>query len=666
MKTKAPTITPPLLGSSPSLLRLQAQTFLLNAAMLLLLLSARTTTFAGSATWQLDPATGDWNTATNWTPTTEPNGSADTATFSLSNTTEISISTGTTVDGTTFNTAVDGITFAAGASHFTITVNPFVAANANNNFLTLSGVGITNNSGITQNFVTAAGANYNYADIVFTNSASAGSSTSFTNRGAGNPFTAGGVSGETRFYDTSTAANGVFTNSGATYLAGNGGFTSFLGSSTAANGTFINNGGTFTGFGIGSHGGITRFSETSTAANGTFTNNASTVSGSLGGSTQFYDASTAGNGTFTSNGSTVSGAGSGYMIFAYISTAGNATLIANGGSGGGDGGTIFFFDSSKGGTARVEVFGNGNLDISAHDFPGVTVGSIEGSGNVFLGANNLTLGSNNLNTTFSGVIQDGGGFLGDTGGSLSKIGSGKLVLSNANTYTGGTTVNAGTLLVNNTSGSGTGTGAVHVNAGTLSGSGTIAGAVTVGTKSGPGAFLSPGLSLSPGTLTIQSALTLNSDATYHFELNRHIMTADEVIANGVTINGARFSFTDLHGGAVARGTVFTIIENTAASSIAGEFTNLPDGSMFKAKGNTFEVSYEGGDGNDLTLTAIKPKKAKDNTFQVSYESGDGNNPTTTVIAAVPESNTLTMLLFGLIALLLYETKRRLQSRRVTT
>jgi len=29
---------------------------------------------AGSSTWGLNPASGDWNTATNWTPATVPNG----------------------------------------------------------------------------------------------------------------------------------------------------------------------------------------------------------------------------------------------------------------------------------------------------------------------------------------------------------------------------------------------------------------------------------------------------------------------------------------------------------------------------------------------------------------------------------------------------------------
>jgi len=44
---------------------------------------------AGSATWNLNPTSGDWNTATNWTPATVPNATIDVATFGASNTTSI-------------------------------------------------------------------------------------------------------------------------------------------------------------------------------------------------------------------------------------------------------------------------------------------------------------------------------------------------------------------------------------------------------------------------------------------------------------------------------------------------------------------------------------------------------------------------------------------------
>src|SRR2546430_8432130 len=96
-------------------------------------------------------------------------------------------------------------------------------------------------------------------------------------------------------------------------------------------------------------------------------------------------------------------------------------------------------------------------------------------------------------------------------------------------------------------GSGTGSGAVRVNAGILAGRGTIAGAVTVGTGSGAGAALAPGRRGSKtDTLTILSALTFQLDSTYKFELKSSTATADQVVANGVTINsGAQFSPSDL-------------------------------------------------------------------------------------------------------------------------
>ena len=107
-----------------------------------------------------------------------------------------------------------------------------------------------------------------------------------------------------------------------------------------------------------------------------------------------------------------------------------------------------------------------------------------------------------------------------------------------------------------------------------------------------------------GTLTIQSALTFNSDATYKCELKTKRVIADKVIANGVTISGARVSFVSCGNSALPPGTVFTMIDNTAATPIAGTFNNLADGSTLVADGNTFQVSYEGGTGNDLTLTVV--------------------------------------------------------------
>src|SRR5215831_13307322 len=93
------------------------------------------TALAGSATWNSSPTSGDWNTAANWTPATVPNSSTAAATFSVSSITNISLSA---------TTQVASITFNAGASAYTISA--FATQ------LLIEGTGVTNNSGVTQNF----------------------------------------------------------------------------------------------------------------------------------------------------------------------------------------------------------------------------------------------------------------------------------------------------------------------------------------------------------------------------------------------------------------------------------------------------------------------------------------------------------------------------------
>jgi len=57
------------------------KTLIVAAIRCFLMFLLPTGAYAISAQWDLDPISGDWNTADNWTPNGVPDGPADTATF---------------------------------------------------------------------------------------------------------------------------------------------------------------------------------------------------------------------------------------------------------------------------------------------------------------------------------------------------------------------------------------------------------------------------------------------------------------------------------------------------------------------------------------------------------------------------------------------------------
>jgi hypothetical protein len=100
-------------------------------------------------------------------------------------------------------------------------------------------------------------------------------------------------------------------------------------------------------------------------------------------------------------------------------------------------------------------------------------------------------------------------------------------------------------------------------------------------------------------------LSGSSTYTYTFKAKRQQAKTDSVVANGVTINSsASFNMSGQTQGSLTQGLVLTVISNTSAIPIAGTFENLPDGAIVTVNGNNFQASYEGGHGNDLTLTVV--------------------------------------------------------------
>jgi autotransporter-associated beta strand protein len=147
----------------------------------------------------------------------------------------------------------------------------------------------------------------------------------------------------------------------------------------------------------------------------------------------------------------------------------------------------------------------------------------------------------------------------NTSGGMTFQGSGTTTLSGANNYTGGTTNNAGTLLVNGSIGS----GAVTVAGGTLGGNGAIGGAVTVQS----GGSLAPGGGLT--TLTVNGGVTLQSGSTTFLEISKSSHTNDQLVAGGALNYGGTLVVTNL-GGTLAAGDSFKLFR---AGSFNGTFAS---------------------------------------------------------------------------------------------
>lgn len=147
-------------------------------------------------------------------------------------------------------------------------------------------------------------------------------------------------------------------------------------------------------------------------------------------------------------------------------------------------------------------------------------------------------------------------------GSLAKANPGTLVLSAANTYTGATAVNAGTLRVD---GSIANSPVTVASGATLGGNGTVNGAVTVNGTMSPGASI--------GTLTLGASPTLNGTLLMEINTTNSPATNDMlvVVGNSLTFGGT-LTVTNT-GNSLAGGESFTLF---TAGGFGGVFssTNL--------------------------------------------------------------------------------------------
>jgi len=232
---------------------------------------------AGSATWNLSPVNNHWSKAANWTPATVPYGEGDVASFGVSSIIDVVL--GDAPNGTDATNIVGDIVFSVGASAYTFTLSPTTESYFPT-ILEFHGAGITNNSGVAQNFIATRSDTKNSGRFYFLNSASAGENVVITNQG-GNNVTGGAYGAFTQFWDYSTAGQATFVNEGG-QVSGTiyGGVTDLLDYSSAESATFINEPGAISGAAAGH-----TFVGTSPPGNigtSTFINNAAAVPGAEG------------------------------------------------------------------------------------------------------------------------------------------------------------------------------------------------------------------------------------------------------------------------------------------------------------------------------------------------------------------------------------------------
>jgi len=292
------------------------------------------------------------------------------------------------------------------------------------------------------------------------------------------------------------------------------------------------------------------------------------------------------------------------------------------------------YGGSMSGTGTLTKANSGTLTLSgANTYSGgtlVSAGTLIGTSTSLQGAIN-----NNSAVIFDQAANGSyGGSMGGTG-TLTKANSGTLELTGSSSYSAGTTVSTGTLLVNNSTGSATGTGAVSVAAGAiLGGSGSIAGATTIS------GILAPGNSI--GTLTVANDVIWNGSLLSGATTNWKFELGAANTADLLRITGPASEFIKGSGGS---GSVFCF--DFMGSTETGTFTLVDWDSIASVGGGVAGTSFAATDFTYTNLGSSNTGTFQFNGSQLEFQS-------------IPEPSTTTLSLFSAV---LFGTHLAIRRRR---
>ena len=253
--------------------------------------------------------------------------------------------------------------------------------------------------------------------------------------------------------------------------------------------------------------------------------------------------------------------------------------------------------STTAGTTSVTIGGTNTLTVMAGGTNGNTAGTgitVDAGSAAHTIGSNVALGSsqswivNGSALTVSGTVSDGG-----HGYGLTKSGTGTLVLSASETYTGATAVNAGALEVD---GSLSGSSAVTVGVATLSGTGNIGGSVAL-----------------TGTSNLSSAGTLTVASLGVSGLGNTISSGTVDATGGTTLNNG--------SGLAVNGTLGGGTVTTGSGSVLSGTGRITGGVTVSAGG----VTSPGGAATGVLTSDLAYNASSTANFNVS-SSGSAGTP----------------------------------------
>jgi uncharacterized repeat protein (TIGR01451 family) len=246
-----------------------------------------------------------------------------------------------------------------------------------------------------------------------------------------------------------------------------------------------------------------------------------------------------------------------------------------------------------------------------------TIAGIEGSiGSEILleGYKGLRL-NDTANRTYAGKIS-GIGFVEKLGGGILTL-PGMIGVSNL-------TINNGAVALNNPSN----VGSVQVQASGALHTGIVGGTGALSSGTSTTAAIRPGGPTAGGTLQVNGPLNVAGGVTLEFDFpgGSRGGSADRIVlpnpTDTVALGGASLSVVfdaPLNPGAVAM-----VIENAGVDAITGTFAGVADDSIQNFSGDNYRVDYQGGDGNDFTisrpelLSFVNPASLPDGVVGIAY------------------------------------------------